>query len=289
MPLRAQAAAVEAKPANLQVYSKPAVALHYASLDYLTACERHLFESHLTPGMAILDMGVGGGRTTPYLSQKASHYVGLDYSEEMVRICRGKFPHLEFLVADASDLSRFPDASFDAIIFSFNGLDYILPGEKRGQCVRECARVLRTGGVFIFSSHNPRSVFVRPGWDPAILRALARRWFPRPGLSFTLLLGALTIGKSIHALLRALAGSVMRVVRRIPTTTFWRGEGCRFDSAHGGLITHYWTPRHAIAEVSSFGLQFKAQLGDDYPKASHEFITDWYYYVFTKPGREACA
>jgi ubiquinone/menaquinone biosynthesis C-methylase UbiE len=291
MPLRAQAAAVAAKPANLQVYGKPEVASHYASLDDLTACERHLFESYLRPGLAILDMGVGGGRTTPYLSQKASHYVGLDYSEEMVRLCRGKVPHLEFLGADASDLSRFPDASFDAIIFSFNGLDYILPTEKRGECVRECERVLRAGGVFIFSSHNPRSVFVRPSWDPAILRALARQWFPRSGLGFTLLLSSLTIGKSIHALLRALAGSVTRIVRRIPTTTFWRGEGCLFDSAHGGLITHYWTARHAIAEVSSFGLQLKAQLGEDYPRPSHEFITDWYYYVFTKAEavRESCA
>jgi len=92
------------KAANLEVYRNPKVVSHYAGLEYLTACERLLFDTYLTSGMAILDMGVGGGRTTPYLSRKASRYVGVDYSEEMIRLCRDKFPQLEFLVADAADL-----------------------------------------------------------------------------------------------------------------------------------------------------------------------------------------
>ena len=97
MPLRAHSAQVETKAANLQVYRDPEVVSHYASLDYLTACERLLFDTYLKPGMAILDIGVGGGRTTPYLSQKASRYVGVDYSEEMVRILPAtNSPDLEF-------------------------------------------------------------------------------------------------------------------------------------------------------------------------------------------------
>ena len=68
---------------NLRIYSQPSVAAHYAALDHLTACERSLFDTYLRSGMDILDIGVGGGRTTPYLSHVASRYVGLDYSEEM--------------------------------------------------------------------------------------------------------------------------------------------------------------------------------------------------------------
>jgi ubiquinone/menaquinone biosynthesis C-methylase UbiE len=290
MPLRAQAAPVEPKAANLQVYRNPEVVSHYASLDYLTACERLLFDTYLMPGMAILDLGVGGGRTTPYLSQKASRYVGVDYAEEMIRLCRDKFPRLEFIVADASDLSRFSDASFDAVIFSFNGLDYVLPAEKRRQCLRECQRVLRTRGTLIFSSHNPRSIFLRPSWAPRILRAFARRLFPQPGAGFTVVRGAVAAAKSVHALLRVLAGSGMRIVRRVPTGALWRGEGCLVDPAHGGLTTHYWTPRRAIAEASSLGLRFETLKGDDYPERSNEFVTDWYYYVFTKESAgEPCA
>ena len=185
MGLREQTAPVETKAANLLVYRNPEVVSHYASLDYLTPCERHLFDTYLTPGMAILDMGVGGGRTTPYLSQKASRYVGIDYSEEMVRLCRDKFPRTEFLVADASDLSAFSDGSFDAIVFSFNGLDYFFPEEQRWKCLQECWRVLRAGGVFVFSSHNPRAVLVRPAWDRERLRAFAGKLVPERGVLFS--------------------------------------------------------------------------------------------------------
>lgn len=292
VPLRAQAAQVEPKAINLRVYRDPKVVSHYASLEYLTPCERLLFDTHLTPGMVILDLGVGGARTTTYLSAKASRYVGVDYSEEMIRLCRDKFPSLEFLVADASNLSKFADRSFDAIIFAFNGLDYVLPGEKRRRCLRECERLLRDGGVLMFSSHNPRSILVRPSWNPQIVRNFARKLFPRPGAAFTAVVCALTAAKAVHSFLRALARSAARVFRRISTTAFWRGEGCVNDSAHGGLTTHCWTPRQAVAEVSRFGLRFEALLGDDHPKSSHELLTDWYYYVFVKvesAAGEPCA
>jgi ubiquinone/menaquinone biosynthesis C-methylase UbiE len=287
MPSRAQAAAVEPKVANLQVYRDPQVVSHYASLDYLTACERHLFDTYLTPGTAILDMGVGGGRTTPYLSRKASRYVGLDYSEEMIRLCGAKFPQLEFLVADASNLSKFPDASFDTIVFAFNGLDYVLPAEKRRQCLRECGRVLRAGGVFVFSSHNPRSIFVRPAWDRERLRAFAGKLASERNALYSVALGILKVVKSLHSYLRATAESVGRICRRFPKAAFWRGEGYLLDPAHGGLMTHCWTPDRVREELSTFSFRQEALLGDDHPQRSHELVTDWYYYVFIKEENAA--
>ncbi len=292
MPLRAQAARVGPEAANLEVYRNPAVVSHYASLQYLTAAERLLFDTYLKPGMAILDIGVGGGRTTLYLAAKASRYVGVDYSEEMIRLCRGKFSGLEFQVADAADLSAFASQSFDAIVFAFNGLDYVLPAERRQKCLRECERMLKDGGVLIFSSHNPCAVAVRPAWDRQRLRALAGRIVSGPGVVFTAVLGGLTVAKSIHSFFRALVSSGMRTCKRIPAGAFWRGEGCVVDSAHGGLLTHYWTPRHAIAETSLFGFRLERVLGDDYPRRSHKLITDWYYYVFAKVEKdrgELCA
>ncbi len=292
MPLRTQTVPVEAKAANLQIYRDPEVVSHYAALEYLTACERFIFDTYLTPGMAILDLGVGGGRTTPYLSQRASRYVGVDYSEEMVGRCREKFPQLEFFVADASDLSKLSDGSFDAIVFAFNGLDYVLPAEKRRQCLRECERVLRGCGVLVFSSHNPRSILMRPDWDRQLLRHQAQKWFPRQGKGFRAALCALTMAKGFHAWLRALAGSVVRIWRRVPTSAFWSGEGCLIDSVHGGLATHYSTPARVSEELAQFDFRREALLGNEHPKGSHEFLTDWYYYVFVKAenaAEEPCA
>ena len=282
MPLRAQAEPVQSKTANLDVYRNPEVVSHYASLEYLTTCERHLFDTYLTPGTAILDMGVGGGRTTPYLSQKASRYVGVDYSEEMVRLCRDKFPYLEFIVADASDLSKFSDGSFDAIVFAFNGLDYLIPEEQRQQCLRECGRVLRAGGLFVFSSHNPRSIYARPAWDRERLRALAGKMASERSVSYSATLSTLSVVKSLHSFLRATAESVGRICRRVPKAAFWRGEGYLFDPTHGGLMTHCGTPARVREELSRFNFRQETVLGDDHPRHSHELVTDWYYYVFVK-------
>ena len=147
---------------NLQIYNSTEIAAHYAGLSQITPCEHLLFQKYVRDGAVVLDLGVGGGRTTPYLSNRSSAYLGLDYAPEMVRICRAKFPNLEFKVGDASDLTDIGSHSFDAVVAAFNVLDYVIGSDKRQSCWRECYRVLKPGGVLIFSSHNPRAVVVRP-------------------------------------------------------------------------------------------------------------------------------
>src|SRR5271157_5254557 len=56
--------------------------------------------------MYILDLGVGGGRTTAYLSSIAGQYVRVDYVPEMVEACRAEYPRLEFQTSDAIDRQR---------------------------------------------------------------------------------------------------------------------------------------------------------------------------------------
>ncbi len=291
MPSRAQSARVETRAANLPAYRDPQVVSHYAELDYLTACERLLFDTYLKASMAILDIGVGGGRTTPYLSRRASRYVGVDYSEEMVQSCRRKFPRLEFVVSDASDLSGFSDASFDAIVIAFNGLDCVSPEDRRWQCLRECGRLLRAGGVLVFSSHNPRSILVRPAWDRERLLRFATKLVSERSVFFPATLWSFTVAKSVHSFLRAAVESGERVLRRVPKPAFWRGEGYLFDPAHGGWMTHCWIPARVREELARFDFRQVAVLGDDYPRRSRELVTDWYYYVFSKESAagELCA
>jgi SAM-dependent methyltransferase len=285
---------VQEDTVNLATYRIPEVASHYAALSYLTACERLLFQTYIKPGMSILDLGVGGGRTTSYLSKVASRYVGVDFSEAMIRACREKFSDLDFLLADASDLSAFGDASFDAIVFSFNGLDSVIPSEKRSRCLRECWRVLRPAGVFVFSSHNPRSLLVRADWDRGILRAFGRRFISQRNVFFRQLVGLLTAAKATHAFLSAAIGCGLKIGRRLPTSTFWRGEGELYDSSHGGLRIHCSIPDRVVAELSEFDFDLVRVVGDDYPRTSRMLLTDWYYYVFSKTddgsiGRKPCA
>jgi SAM-dependent methyltransferase len=267
---------------NLETYDAPEVVAHYAALDYLTPCERMLFEAYIPRGSAILDLGVGGGRTTPYLASRASRYVGVDYAAAMVKACGTKFPGLEFVVGDAANLSAFPDASFDAVVFSFNGIDYVLPQQARRRCLGHIHRVLRAKGVLIFSSHNARAVLIHRQWNRERLQRMARRFSADSKMLYRLLLASLTSARSILAFAQGAGSTLLRVVQRTPTRMFWRGEGTLVDSVHRGLRTHYSIPSRVVAELDALHFRPEHILGNDYPHRSHAYATDWYYYVFAK-------
>jgi len=269
---------------NILTYNAPAVAEYYATLDYLTPCESLLFDQYLRSGMTILDLGVGGGRTTSYLSSIAGRYVGVDYAAQMIAACRKKFPRLEFEVANAADLSNFVSASFDAVVMAFNGMDYVIPNESHFCALREIRRVLKPGGILIFSSHNPRSIWMRPSWNPRRVQDMAQTMAGNNSVLFRPLLWSLTAVRLILAGLQATLHSFSRAARRLPTRTFWLGQGYLLDPAHGGLKTHYAVPEKVEHELRGFGFQLLRVLGDDYPRMSRPYVTDWYYYVFSRIG-----
>ena len=74
-----------------------------------------IYRFHVSPNQRILEVGCGEGHLLNSL--KPSRGVGIDFSEEM--ICRAKehYPELEFLHADAHDLSELGE-QFDVIILS---------------------------------------------------------------------------------------------------------------------------------------------------------------------------
>jgi len=266
---------------NLDTYNSPELTSYYSSLNYLTPCERLLFDECLSPGMAILDLGVGGGRTTPYLSSLAGRYVGADYAAEMISACQKKFPHLEFENVDAADLSIFATSSFDAVVMAFNGIDSLFPDESRYQAFREIHRVLNPKGILIFSSHNVRSIFVRPSWNPLRLAGLAEKIVGSNSVLYRPLLSILTTLRVVVAFWQATARSLVRIALRLPTRAFWVGEGYLIDAAHGGMRIHLSTPETAERELNRFGFRLLRVLGDDYPQVSRPYVTDWYYYVFS--------
>lgn len=140
---------------NKRAYARADVVAHYASLDMLLEPERLLFE-RLAPalrGKRILDIAVGGGRTTKYLLEISRDYTGVDYTPQFVEAARRKYPQANILWCDARDLSIFADDTFDFVLFSFNGIDYVPHGDRL-TALREILRVLKPGGAFMFSSHN---------------------------------------------------------------------------------------------------------------------------------------
>lgn len=109
----------------------------------------------------VLDIGCGCGRTTSYLDENGFKVIGFDITEEMIDYAKKKFPKIDFRVGDACKMD-FKDNSFDVAFFSFNGLDYIHPEKKRFGAIKEIERVLKPGGLFVYSSHDSKfSLLIR--------------------------------------------------------------------------------------------------------------------------------
>lgn len=144
-----------------QVWNSAKVTKVYASVDQLQKPEQAILNilKDRLPYMRMLDLGIGGGRTTVHFAPLAGEYVGSDYAENMVDACIKRFPNpganVRFEVIDATDMKGVPDQSFDFVLFSFNSIDCVAP-EDREKVFREVQRVGKKGGYFAFSTHNLR-------------------------------------------------------------------------------------------------------------------------------------
>ena len=143
---------------NLRTYSKPIETRKYARLAGLLPAEAAILARYrrLVEGGPILDIGVGGGRTTEALLELSPDYVGVDYSPGMVERCRVRFPGTRFEVADVRDLAAFADESFALVLFSYNGISS-LDHADRLKALAEMRRVLSPAGICVFSAHNRNS------------------------------------------------------------------------------------------------------------------------------------
>lgn len=144
------------------VYESKEVVDFYNDYNELQPPEKVIFKKieRLLPNCRMLDIGVGGGRTTQHLAQKVKTYIGIDYSAPMIDLCKKKFASLKnasFLTLDVRDLSQFEDNSFDFILFSFNGIDHFIYDE-RVSVLKEINRIGKNGSVFAFSTHNIQTV-----------------------------------------------------------------------------------------------------------------------------------
>jgi demethylmenaquinone methyltransferase/2-methoxy-6-polyprenyl-1,4-benzoquinol methylase len=120
----------------------------------------------LKPGARVLDLATGTGDLALLAAnaEASVHVVGLDPSEKMLAIARGKVEksglaaRVELVVGDAETLP-FPDQSFDGVCMAFG----IRNVPDRDRALREMARVTRPGGhVAILELSEPRSGILGP-------------------------------------------------------------------------------------------------------------------------------
>ena len=140
---------------NRRAYANAKTLKWYDDQDFLFEPEEVILKT-LEPVIKdkrLLDIGIGGGRTTKFLLEISKDYTGIDYLQGCVDAARKKFPGADILCRDARDLSGFVDDAFDFVLFSFNSIDYVAH-EVRLRALEEIWRVLKPGGFFMFSTHN---------------------------------------------------------------------------------------------------------------------------------------
>lgn len=120
--------------------------------------EEIIFNKYINKNDVILDLGCGAGRTTINLYKAGyKNITGLDLSTNLIDYANNYIKennlNINLVVGDATKLN-YEDNSFDIVIFSFNGMQCI-PGKKnRDSVLKEVYRVLKPGGIYIFTAHN---------------------------------------------------------------------------------------------------------------------------------------
>lgn len=144
---------------HVQMVMEKDVAL-YKNVD-LTRFEQRLLRRFKTswPQLAMLDVGVGAGRTSFTFSAIAGSYLGIDISPMMVELARalaGDGDDVSFRVMDVCDVGMLQER-FDLVLFSWNSID-LLDRDRRHVALRQMRAVTKPGGFVAFSTHNLHSL-----------------------------------------------------------------------------------------------------------------------------------
>ena len=105
----------------------------------------------LPEGSLIYDFGCGSGQTTKYIHDKNRHkIIGLDFSENTIRLAKQNFREIEFNVDDMLN-SKMASGSADGILafYAVVHFTYI----EIEQVLKEWLRLLKPNAISLFSFH----------------------------------------------------------------------------------------------------------------------------------------
>lgn len=131
--------------------------------------ERQLLLVGDVKGKHVLEIGCGGGQCAIAFAKQGAVVAAKDLSDEQLafarNLARREGVHIDFYHGTVEDLSEFADATWD-VVFSAWALPFV---EDLARCFHEVFRVLRAGGLFVFSYGHPFGYRVSKRGPPWII------------------------------------------------------------------------------------------------------------------------
>ena len=107
------------------------------------------FVSNFEPNSTIVDLGCGSGYITEFLTKKNLNAIGIDFSSEMIKIAKEKYPNNRFILDDFINLKKyFKEDSVDGAILIYSL--YFVPKEQLNEFFKTLSNVLKKGAKVLF-------------------------------------------------------------------------------------------------------------------------------------------
>jgi SAM-dependent methyltransferase len=186
----------------------------------LCALDHAFVEEHCPRPGRLIDLGCGTGRLLRPLARRGYWVLGVDLSEEMLRVAAARAAaegvRVQLLQANLVELDALRDQSFDYAACLFSTLGMVAGTAARRRVVGHAYRLLRPGGRFVLHVHN-RWFNV---WDPQ-----GRRWLTKDLLRSAL--GQAPVGDRPMPAHQGIAGLALHHFTRREAVRLLRQAGFR--------------------------------------------------------------
>ncbi|MGW4844883.1 class I SAM-dependent methyltransferase [Nocardia brasiliensis] len=106
-------------------------------------------------GLAVIELGCGGGQNSVAMAHRGARVTGVDFAERQIRFARDLSiecgVEANFVLADLADLSAFPSMHWDVALSCF-AIEYL---SDLNQFFKDVHRMLRPGGLAVVCDLHP--------------------------------------------------------------------------------------------------------------------------------------
>ncbi len=128
----------------------------------------------------VLDLGCGNGRLLEAFKDKEINYLGVDNSQELIKLAQINYPEHKFIGGDILKLDSIANNKFD-FIFCLATLQHIPSRELRIRALEQMASKLKIGGELIISNWN---LWGQKKYRQQLIKNFWRKIFGRYELDF---------------------------------------------------------------------------------------------------------